>query len=60
MKTDFWYNDSLKDVAKIDCSFSDCDCVYRGNMWNKDGKMIGDYETADSTEIEKIFKVKFN
>lgn len=59
MKFDFWYGNTLKDVKRIDCSFSDCDCVYRGNMWDKDGKIIGDYETADSTEVEKTFNVKF-
>lgn len=57
---DFWYGDTLKDIARISCSFSDIDCVYRGNMYNKEGKMIGDFSFNDSLEIEKIFNVSFD
>lgn len=57
---DFWYRNKLKDVASIDCFFSDLDCVYRGNMYDKNRKMIGDYETADSLKIEETFNIKFN
>ena len=61
MKLDFWFENTLKDVHAITCSFSDLDRIYRGNMIDKHGKMIGDYSTKDSTEIEKHFKFfKFN
>ena len=59
MKFDFWYGNKLVDVKKISCSFSDVDSVYRGNMYDEGGKCIGDFETADSTEIEKTFNVSF-
>ena len=56
---DFWYGDTLQDVKSIDCFFSDTDCIYRGNMYNADRKIIGDYSCADSVTIEKVFKVSF-
>ena len=59
MRLDFWYGDSLKDVAKVNCNFNDCDCEWRGQMFNTNGDIIGDYSTSDSSEIEKIFNVKF-
>lgn len=60
MKLDFWYGNVLADVAYVDCFFSDIDCVYRGNMYNKNGKIIGDYETPDSVKVEKTFNYDFN
>ena len=60
MFIDYWYGHCKKDIAYIDCFFSDCDCVYRGNIYDKDKKPIGDYTTSDSTKIEKYFSVKFN
>lgn len=52
---DIWPGNSFEDIAKIDIFFSDCDCVYRGNIYNKDGKMIGDYSAKSSTDIPKMF-----
>lgn len=57
---DFWYGDTLQDVKSINCFFSDTDCIYRGNMYNADHKIIGDYSCADSVTIEKVFKVSFS
>ena len=54
MKIDMWYNNDVKSVTKIDCSFSDLDCEYRGNLYIND-KCVGDYSTQDSTEITKMF-----
>lgn len=51
---DMWYGDAKEDADKIDICFSDCDCVYRGNIW-KNGKIIGDYYCADSLILEKLF-----
>jgi len=54
---DFWYCGCLEDVVKVTCSFSDCDCIYRGWMINAEGDIIGDYSTSDSLEIERTFNV---
>lgn len=59
MKIDMWYGDKISDVAYISCFFYDCDCEYRGNLYNRFGKMIGDYSTKDSTEIEHRFNYDF-
>lgn len=42
LKIDMWYGDKLSDIDKYDVFWSDCDLVYRGNLY-KDGKVIGDY-----------------
>lgn len=55
MRIDFWYGNTLKDVKRIDAFFSDVDFVYRGNMYDTNGKIIGDYSTKDSCEIAKTF-----
>jgi len=55
MRVDFWYGNTLEDVKRIDAFFSDVDIVYRGNMYDANGKIIGDYSTKDSCEIAKYF-----
>ena len=55
MKYDFWYGHKKTDVAFISVSFSDLDGVYRGNMYDKNKKCIGDFSTDDSVKIEKAF-----
>ena len=52
---DFWYGNKQEDIALIDYSFSDLDCMYRGNMYDINGRMIGDYSTSDSAELESLF-----
>lgn len=60
LHVDMWYGDTVEDADKIDISFSDCDCVYRGNIW-KNGKMIGDYWCDDCAILEKLFpQLNFN
>ena len=49
-----WYGNKIEEVTKIDITFSDCDCMYRGNCYI-DGKMVGNYSTDDSIELEKLF-----
>lgn len=44
---DIWYEDQRSKVNGMDCYFSDCDCVYRGNLY-ADRKPVGDYEAKDS------------
>ena len=55
MIIDFWYGDSKKDIVKVDCYFYPNDGVYRGNIYNKDNKIIGDFTGSDSLKIEKAF-----
>lgn len=57
---DFWYGDTLKDVVKATCYFSDIDCIYRGNLYNAAGRIIGDYYTTDSTQIERFLPITFD
>lgn len=60
MFIDYWYGHCKKDIAFISYSFSDLDCIYRGNIYDKDKKIIGDFSTYDSLEIEKYLKGDFD
>lgn len=60
MFIDFWYNNTLADVAKISCVFYGNEAVYRGWLYDQAGKIIGDYSTQDSLLIETTFNVLFN
>lgn len=53
MTVDIWREDEKAVFA--DCFFYPEDCVYRGNLYNADGRPIGDYSSKDSAEIEKRF-----
>ena len=53
MIIDLWYKNEK--IASADCFFYPNECIYRGNLYNKSGKTIGDYSSKDSTEIEKRF-----
>ena len=55
MKFDFWYGHTLKDVAAADCAFYGNDGIYRGNMYDNTGRIIGDFSSRDSILIEKKF-----
>lgn len=52
---DLWYGDTLQECAGLTCSFSDCDCVYRGNII-KNGKFVGDYTAGEFQSIEKLYR----
>lgn len=52
---DIWYEDQRSKVNGMDCYFSDCDCVYRGNLY-ADRRLVGDYEARDSEVVESIAK----
>ena len=54
MKIDLWYPDD-RVIAGADCTFYPNDGIYRGNLYNADGRCIGDYSSKDSMEIEKRF-----
>lgn len=51
---DLWYGDTIRECSGLTYSFSDCDCVYRGNII-KNGRFVGDYTTSDFREIEKLY-----
>lgn len=52
---DMWYNDPIDEIYKINMSFSDADLEYRGNLYNKEGKAIGDFTTKDSVALYDAF-----
>jgi len=54
MKTDFWYGHNIKDVDSASVAFYPNDVVFRGWMYSN-GRIIGDYETDDSIELQRIF-----
>lgn len=56
MKIDYWYKDGRKNPAVYaDCTFYPNEGIYRGNVYDAEGNVIGDYTSADSVEIEKRF-----
>lgn len=58
MIIDYWYGDGRSEqnrIAFVTCTFYPNEGIYRGNMWDKDKKPIGDYSSKDSLEIEKRF-----
>ena len=55
MKIDFWYNHSRRDVASLDILFYPESATYRGNLYGHDGRIIGDYATQNSLELEQAF-----
>ena len=58
MIIDKWYQGEK--IAKIDCYFYPEKSIYRGNLYNESGKIIGDYSTKNSEEIEKRFSRVFS
>lgn len=49
-----WYSHKPEEVTGINWSFSDLDCVYRGNLY-RDNKCIGDYEADTMQEVQEAF-----
>ena len=54
MRIDYWYKDGRRAVYAT-CTFYPMDGVYRGNVYDANGDMIGDFTSADSVEIERRF-----
>ena len=52
---DLWYGDALQECDGLTYSFSDCDCVYRGNII-KNGQFVGDYTASEFQSIEKLYR----
>ena len=55
MKIDFWYGHGKRDIARITILFYPESTTYRGNLIDKTGRIIGDYATQNSVELEKTF-----
>lgn len=47
---DMWHGDRASDADRIDVTFSDAECVYRGNVWIN-GHIVGDYTANTAQEI---------
>lgn len=55
MNIDFWNGATKNDIAGGDAYFYPNEGIYRGNLYNASGDIIGDYSTEDSVEIENMF-----
>lgn len=53
MKIDKWYENEK--ICYADCYFYPNSGEYRGNLYNENGKIVGDYTAKDSVEIGKRF-----
>ena len=58
MVIDIWYK--MEKPVFADCFFYPNEGIYRGNLYNKNGRMIGDYSSTNSIEIEKRFSNIFD
>ena len=59
-KVDMWHGGQfLGKMYYVDAYFSDIDCVYRGNIYDESGRAIVDYESNDSSWIEKNFRIRW-
>ena len=59
---DLWYPNERGNINGMDCSFSDCDCIYRGNLYANE-RPVGDFSARDSRVVKSIannFNIKFN
>ena len=45
MKIDYWHKDGRRAVY-ADCTFYPNECIYRGNIYDSNGNMIGDYTSV--------------
>lgn len=60
MTIDMWYGDKfVKGKYGADAYFNDLTGKYWGWIYNAHGKIIGDYTTANSVEIEHNFQIKW-
>ena len=56
MHINFWYwKEGETKIAAADCLFYPHDGEYRGNVYNAQGRAIGDYTSKSSVDIEKRF-----
>lgn len=57
MSIDFWYENTLEDVSYVNLFFYPNDGIYRGNMYDINGKIIGDYSCNDAIKIFETFNL---
>ena len=56
LKIDYWYKNGRENPAVYaTCTFYPNEGIYRGNVFDANGKIIGDYTSDNSVEIEKRF-----
>ena len=60
MKIDMWYKDRFKKGKYGADAYFTPGNGYAGNIYDETGKMIGDYRTENSVEIEEYFLIKWN
>lgn len=61
LRIDMWYGDEFnKDEYGADATFYPNEGVYRGNIYDKSGKAVGDYSCSDSVAIAKELGIIFN
>ena len=58
MKIDVWYPG--EQIAGASCAFYPNSGEYRGNLYNAAGRIIGDYSSLNSVEIERRFPRNFD
>ena len=54
---DMWYNNTPNEIDRISYAFYPNDGMWRGNLY-KAGRIIGDFTSNDSVEIEKRFGIR--
>lgn len=60
IKIDTWHGEEIEPGKYgADAFFSPYD-GYRGNIYNENGEVIGDYHTWDSCAIERVFRIDWN
>ena len=56
LKIDYWYKDGRENPAVYaTATFYPNDGIWRGNVYDANGNIIGDYVSDNSVEIEKRF-----
>ena len=55
MIIELWQGESEEEIAGANSFFYPNSGVYRGNLFNEDGRMIGDFTSTGSVEIEDRF-----
>jgi hypothetical protein len=60
MKIDMWYGHKFEKKKFGADAFFTPGNGYSGNIYDENGKAIGDYRTQNSVEIEKNFLIKWN
>jgi hypothetical protein len=61
LDVDMWYGDEfVPGKYGADAFFNDMSGIYTGNIYDENGKRIGDYSCDDSVEIEDNFQIAWN